>query len=65
MVWLIYHQSEYQEGVIFVKFPCASDNVFLLVSFSGPAPRGAGPFYRLQFVKYIRVPIDSILVTIR
>ena len=27
VVWLIYHQSEYQEEVIFVNFPCASEVV--------------------------------------
>ena len=26
VVWLIYHQSECQEKVIFVNFPCASEN---------------------------------------
>ena len=27
VVWLIYHQSEYQEEVISVNFPCASEIV--------------------------------------
>ena len=27
VVWLIYHQSECQEEVIFVNFPCAAENV--------------------------------------
>ena len=27
VVWLIYHQSECQEEVIFVNFPCASEVV--------------------------------------
>ena len=29
VVWLIYHQSECQEEVIFVNFPCASEIVSL------------------------------------
>ena len=27
VVWLIYHQSAFQEEVIFVNFPCALRNV--------------------------------------
>jgi len=27
VVWLIYHQSECQEEVIFVNFPCTSEDV--------------------------------------
>ena len=27
VVWLIYHQSECQEEVVFVNFPCASENI--------------------------------------